>query len=143
MSEWGKDHWCTLAYIHVVCVNDKGVPDLRRMRCNPEINLQVALSQHRGDNEFAVGGAWDSKPYPYSTRLKRDPTKPDVERVEPGHDDWCCLLDMEREGLLLILGTGLHPWIKLEPKGRALAEALQRHKESGGWFRSFTPPEVV
>jgi hypothetical protein len=115
MSEWGKDHWSTLAYIETRIVDFKGVPDKRHMRCDNR--LHPAFAHLETDKE-------------YPTRLRGG-----VERH--GHDDWSCIDDAIAEGLLEWHGTGVHPLFALTPKGLTVAGALRRHKASGGNFGEF------
>ena len=140
ISEWGKDHWSTLAYLETCAVDHDGYVDSRKMRASDPA---------------------------YPTRLKRiDPEQPNEE---PNHSDWDCLADMMIEGLIepapgrLASGrllwedveahtrraqtaTGRHETsqIKFTPKGSAVAGALRVHKANGGNFAGFVPdPELL
>ena len=136
MSEWGHDHWSTLAYIETCATERQALDDLR-MR--------------------ADGAA-------YPTRLRGFAA--DHTRVEVGHSDWDCVLDMIAAGLLRPeAGTNprrRHPLhadpgsrmamrvaparnrkvdhYQLTPVGRVLANALREHKAAGGNFANFVPP---
>jgi hypothetical protein len=57
----------------------------------------------------AWGPGWDPK---YGTRY-------DDGRVDPDHDDYDCLADLEAWGFLEDLGTGFQPVVRLTPKGHA------------------------
>lgn len=119
MQSFGRDHWNVLAYVETRAVDHKGVLDPRQMRCNsnrhPGLNL----------NGFEWMDGW-------STRVK--------EGQWSGHDDWDCVDDLQRMGLLTLDGTGLHPIAKLTPQGVDMAHALRRHKMQGGSFSDFEPP---
>ena len=117
MEHWGKDHWSTLAYIETRIIDYHGGLDVRHMRCNSKLHPQF---QH----------IVEGKEYP--TRLKEG-------TIVHDHDDWSCVEDMEAEGLLISLGTGLSPVYKLTDKGYVIAAALRKHKAEGGNFASFNP----
>lgn len=118
MKRFGRDHWSTLAYIETRCVDHKGVPGLDQMRCNPD--------EHPG---LCGRGGWSGK---YSSKLK------DGSQVE-GHDDWHCVEDLEREGLLRWEGTGMHPIFVLTDKGWKVAGQLRRHLAEGKGASKFSP----
>lgn len=119
IDRWGKDHWSTLAYIECRIVDHGGTIKNEQLRTDWSINRHRA---HRGG---------DGARYP--TRLRGGDT------ASP-HDDWSCIEDMEREGLIEWHGTGLHPIFKLTPKGLEIAQALRTHKASGGTFATFVWP---
>lgn len=121
IDRWGKDHWSTLAYIETRIVDHRGVPNREQMRCDPDIHPQFSNS---GNASFP-----DSR---YPTRLN------DGSEIA-GHDDWSCLKDAEREGLLEWHGTGIHPLFTLTDLGRKVAAELREHKANGGQFRTFQP----
>ena len=136
MSEWGRDHWSTLAYIET-CATERQALDDRRMR-------------------------GDGRTYP--TRLRGFAADP--SRIVLDHSDWDCVLDLIAAGLLTPEpGTNPHrdhptnatiearmaarvapasaskiDRYKLTARGRAIANALREHKENGGNFSNFVPP---
>jgi hypothetical protein len=115
MELWGKDHLSTLLYIESRCVDGGGRPMLARMRHWPGRPL-------RGwDGSGPEGGGMPCMPTACPTRLK------DGSDLS-NHDDWDCVDDMEAEGLLETLGTGLQPIIKLTDYGWLVASALRRHR---------------
>jgi len=118
MSQWGKDHWSTLAYIECRCVDHGGVPDRRHMRANPELHPQFAHI------------AWEDD----------IPTRRKGGKLKHNHDDWSCVDDMVAEGLVRWLGTGMNPVFKLTERGLAVCTAIRKHKASGGNFAGFIPP---
>ena len=69
----------------------------------------------------------DGKKYP--TYLK--------EGVAEGHTDYDCLDDLEREGILENVGTGLNPVARLTPKGLEAWQQLSAHKQDGKRFKDF------
>ena len=92
IDQWGQDHWSTFAYLETRAVDDRGLIDNRKMRCNPRL--------HR---EFAHGGGYtgmlcDGSKYP--TRLKDG----EIDR----HDDWSCLEDMVAAGLIVAQWRVVH-----------------------------------
>lgn len=129
IHKWGKDHWSTLAYLEVRCVDHKGIPNRGHMRCNPEIH--PGLCNTANSQEF--GG--DTKER-YPTRLAGG-----VE--QPNHDDWSCVDDMEAAGLLKNEGSGTNPIISLTDYGMIVCNALRNHKASGGSFGNFTFKPLV
>jgi hypothetical protein len=113
---FGQDHWSTFAYIETCVVDHGGRPSRHRMRC------------HAGRHPALVGAAGDASGCP--TRLRG-------ERTLTNHDDWDCCVDLEREGLLETIGTGVDPVFKLTPMGREVAVKLRQHKADGGSFSTF------
>ena len=136
MTEWGKDHWSTFAYIETCVVDRHGFVDSRRMRSTDER---------------------------YPTRLRgfaQDPS-----RVVAGHSDWDCVADMIAAGLVAPApGTtgekGRLPFHEYEARARrfktasarneahqfalteagiAMAARLREHKARGGNFAGFNP----
>lgn len=90
MKKWGRDHWSTFAYL-MSCVTTKGGEiDRRKMRCHRKLHPGLT-------NEAShMGGAFPL------TRLKNG-------RTVRMHDDWSCLDDIVAAGLLVHVGTGMHP----------------------------------
>ena len=58
------------------------------------------------------------------------------------HDDWDCVDDLNREGLVKIKGTGIHPKWELTSLGFSVAAQLRKHRARGGRFNTFTPNMV-
>lgn len=132
ISDFGKDHWSTFAYIETVCVDNHGVPDRERMRCNPKIhpgltNQANIMFQDQPDyptrlyGYFSPGGARDES------------------RALSDHDDWSCADDLEAAGLIEQHGTGVNPVFKLTSRGSNIAAQLRAYKAGGGSFASFVP----
>lgn len=85
INQWGKDHWSTLAYIESRCVDHKGVLKNANMRTHA---VRHPLLMARG-----FGSPGDGSQYP--TRYKRGQLD--------NHDDWDCLDDMVRAGLITVV----------------------------------------
>lgn len=121
MSEWGKDHWSTLAYLETRAVDHSGLIDNRHMRCNPRL--------HR---IFAHSGSFSGKEYP--TRLKRSELE--------NHDDWSCVEDMVSAGLIEAWFSESRGKIKFTDYGQSVANLLRVHKMNGGSFSTFEEDET-
>lgn len=65
----------------------------------------------------------------YGTRLKT--------RIVEGHNDFDCLDDFVRIGLLTDEGTGFTRAFKLTELGYNVASKLRRHKAEGGNYKDF------
>lgn len=123
LHEFGRDHWSTFAYIETLCVDNGGLPQIQRMRCNPKY--------HPGQ---AHHGGWNNS---YSTRLKGHTDHTPVQLV--GHDDWHCVEDLERNNLIKVHGTGLNPVFEVTPLGMVMAGSLRTFKAQGGTYATFDP----
>jgi hypothetical protein len=130
INDFGKDHWSTFAYIETVCVDNRGVPDKERMRCNPKI--------HPGLCNQANVMFQDQPDYP--TRLSGyflPNGEKDRGRLLHDHDDWSCAEDLEAAGLIEWIGSGVNPVFKMTTYGLVVAGRLRAHKASGGHFATF------
>lgn len=123
VDRFGSDHWSTLAYVEVVVVDHRGVPDLRRMRCDAD--------RHPGLWGHAYVVPDPRKKYP--TRLRGGALLHD-------HDDHDCVDDLAAGGFVEVCGTGITPVYLLTDQGRAAAAALRAHKGAGGRFADFVLP---
>jgi len=128
MSKWGKDHWSTLLYIEVRCVDHRGLPEADHMRSEPG-------RPRRGHFKRGADGEERMRPAAvtncrYATRLN-DGTK------IFGHDDWSCASDIEDAGLLLWEGTGMQPVFKLTDLGWQIAGKLRRWRAEGNTSATF------
>ncbi len=119
LSQFGKDHWSTLAYCAAMFYSEKGIGK-QHMRCNPERHPH-----------FAHTGGWKDS---YSTRLRGG-------GQALGHDDWDCLWDLENYGFIGVL-TGRAEIFWLTAKGNRAARELIEHKRAGGNFATFVPSEI-
>jgi hypothetical protein len=121
VTQFSKDHWSTLAFVETRCVDDRGRLDKTRMRCNSTRHAAFADRTH-------TTREWTGE---YGTLLK-DGTK------LPDHDDWDCLIDLARAGLLdiITIDDGL---VALTERGWAIAHQLRRHLAAGGNCKGFEP----
>jgi len=124
VGEFGRDHWSTLAYIETLNVDGNGKPALERMRCNPLRHPGLAAS--RRDR-----GSWETS---YSSKNKKG-------ILLTGHDDFDCVNDMEKAGLVFVRGTGIDPFYGLTPDGWRVVGLLRQHKAGGGSYSNFDYPE--
>jgi hypothetical protein len=113
---FGKDHWSTFAYMETRCVDYKGVPDRRHMRCDPTRHPGLAHIAWKNDYPTLLAGM---------VKLSK-------------HDDWDCFYDLEEAGLLKDIGTGINPVAKLTKLGHTVAAALRKHKAEGKNFADFS-----
>jgi hypothetical protein len=139
VEKWGKDHWSTLAYLETRCVDGSGKIENGKMRCN-----------HRRHREFYAArvGHSLSSGIDYPTRLAGG------EELE-NHDDWSCLEDMVKAGLVkawfrvknhLEAFGGSEACVELTELGWKIAHALRKHRAAGlgyGEFRVQVPPWEV
>lgn len=118
-TEWGKDHWSTLAFLEAMAVDNKGLVKVAYMRTDPDIHPKY---DHDGE-------ARKRKKYP--TRLR--------DRSElTGHDDWSCMEDMIDARMMFALMRDRRVWIFLTPFGTDVAGALRAYKAWGGLYRDFS-----
>jgi len=115
MKKWGKDHWSVLAYIECRCVDNKGQIDRRHLRVDPKRHPDLAHVE------------WDED---VPTILAKGEKK-------PKHDDIDCIEDLEKEGIVKWLGTGINPVFELTDFGLQISSNLRKHKSKGGNFASF------
>ena len=125
MEKWGKDHWSTFAYLETLAVdggkNGWAIPDRKRMRTN-EIRHPHLL----GNSGFISESFHASK---YPTILK--------EGKVDGHDDWDCVDDIVKEGLLEDVGSGLNRAFTFTKLGKRVVGELRKHKMEGKSFSEF------
>ena len=132
IERWGKDHWGVFLYIEACCMNGLdgvGVPDHRRIQTNRE---RHPFMRH----------------YPYAGMDHPDGSAIEIrlaggERLDPGScDEWDCIDDIEREGVLADIGPTLDPRYLLTPRGLAAAAAIRAHKAGGGLLSNFPTPAL-
>jgi hypothetical protein len=98
LARWGKDHWSALLYVEDAWVNHQGSLDADHMRTDRARHQALFLSGYRARVGFNApgGGA-------FATRLKPERRREDgtwgVQELA-GHDDWDCLDDMIRAGVV-------------------------------------------
>lgn len=134
MEKWGKDHWSTLAYMETREVDDRGILDGDRMRCNVYIHLLLQGKVH------------------ILRRIRTTDEYPTILKdgvLQHNHDDWSCMEDAISAGLV---EAEISPcpedsiiWrkvrIKLTERGRLIANQLREHKAGGGNYSNFVPLE--
>ena len=131
VTDWGKDHWSTLAYVECRAVDNGGALNPQHMR-----------------------GHLGRRPEQYPTRL-RDGI--DLE----GHDDYDCVADAVEAGFLEAAGKHGSPGnarysyrdhtdrmvlthrYTLTDKGAEVTAALRKHKAMGGNFAGFVWQDSV
>lgn len=140
--DYGKDHWSLLAYLETLCVDStkKGVGEIdkRRMRTNEKrhplhaVNLNHGVGAWQAEFGTCLAGYWDT--------LGRQVSKRQVK----GHDDWDCLNDIEKAGLIDVISEA-NGFVKLTEKGMKVAGELRAYKAKGGMFSGFrwTEPTSV
>jgi hypothetical protein len=132
ITKFGKDHWSMLAFIETICVDFKGsVTDRHRQ------SFRTNVRRHPAYGYWPAGERkWNPA---HGTRLKGYFEKNDPKLKLSGHDDWDCVDDLEKAGILDNMGTGMNPTFVLTPLGQALAAELRRHKQNKGNFADFNP----
>lgn len=139
VTDFGKDHFSLLAYIETLCVDSSrggiGELDKRRIRCNPRRH-----PLHSVANQFGGPHGWKKE---WGTRLsgfflKGD--KRDEKRRLGSHDDWDCMDDLEKAGLIEIISEA-NGYVKLTDKGIVVAGRLREWKAKGGVFATFSYTE--
>jgi hypothetical protein len=80
----------------------------------------------------------DKKRHPLYAHIegKCPPTRYRLGELK-NHDDWDCVADLVTSGLLLSVGTGMHPKYELSPLGWQVAMLLRQHRAGGGKFSDF------
>lgn len=123
-SNWGRDHWSTLAFIETVMVEKGSFPIMgdARMRSNRR-NFRVMPAANAMCMDLESGS------------LLADGT------TVKGHDDWCCIQDFAAEGLLdkAQEEIDIGETIKFSDLGISIAHKLREHKIKGGSFGTFKP----
>jgi hypothetical protein len=120
VSRWGRDHWTTFAYVETRWVDHHGMLSHDQLRCDRQRHPVFYSAKRR---VITVGtGLADGAKYP--TRLKTETPGEDGRwgTVElTGHDDYDCIDDAIREGLLEAIMPRLrepHRDIFLDARGR-------------------------
>lgn len=113
---WGRDHFTTLLYIETRCVDYKGIIAKEKMRCDPRRHPALA---HIGSKGV------------YPTIINNG----DFDTEWPNHDDWDCLRDMARYGLVVVDTITLHA--SLTEKGWFVAGRLRQYRAANGGVAKF------
>jgi hypothetical protein len=132
MNRWGKDHWTTVAYAETRWVDHRGMLDHDQMRCDRQRHPALYAAKRR---TTAFGSDADGARHP--TRLKTEIPGPDGRwgAVQlPGHDDYDCVNDAIRAGLIEVTMPRLR-----EPDGDIFLDAWDRPiRVAGGEIISAT-----
>ena len=132
ITDWGQDHWSTLAYLETRAVDGTGKIDNSKMRCAARLHREFM-------NVGPFGTIHDGAKYP--TRLA------DGTQLKK-HDDWSCLEDMVAAGLTKVFCRRRYTRryghsearVVFTDTGLVVAAALRKHKARGGVFRDFRYP---
>jgi hypothetical protein len=129
INQFGKDHWSTFAYADS-CISDNQPIDPRKMRTNETTHPLLAVNsvtfKFKPEHGSRLHGYFDEK-------SKGN----DVSHLLlTTHDDWDCLEDCEKAGLVDIRST-INGIVKLTSYGEAVAAELRHHKANGGMFATF------
>lgn len=120
-ERFGRDHWSTFGYLAHCSTAREGAIDHDKMRTHPKhrqlmSQLQVMMT--------LAGSEWPK------TRLAGG-----VELDE--HDDWDCMYDLIEAGLLLAIGSGMHPQVKLTEEGFRILKLVSDFRRAGVPGRAF------
>lgn len=142
VEKFWKDHWSTFAYAETLCVDSikggVGEIDKRRMRTNEgrhplnAVNVNQGAGPWQPDFGTRLFGYWD-------TLGRRVPARQIAD-----HDDWDCLNDIEKAGLVEVISE-VNGFVKMTEKGLKVAAELRAYKAKGGMFSGFRwaePAEV-
>lgn len=127
-EQWGCDHESTMIFVEAVVVDHGGVvrsTDFDHMRCNPDIHPGFATGRVEGFWRGAEARG-EEPSLRYGTRLKGHTSA--TPNVQVNHDDWSCVEDFEREGLVENDGTGARPMWRLTEEGWAYVHGLRRER---------------
>jgi hypothetical protein len=118
IENWGKDHWSTFAYAETLAVEHEGIiiHEPMRMRTNHKTHP-------------FLWNPMDGSIYP--TILRNG-------NILRGHDDWDCIDDAVKNGLLIDVGSSLNRAFRLTKRGREIANLLREHESNGGKFKDFS-----
>jgi hypothetical protein len=119
IRRWGKDHWTTFAYVETRWVDHRGMLSHDQMRCDRQRHPMFYSAKRR---PILFGTDADGAKYP--TRLKTETRAADGRwgMVElTGHDDYDCLDDAIREGLVEVIMPRPR-----EPHGDIFLDARER-----------------
>lgn len=127
-ERWGRDHYSTLAYLGHVYHTHDGQIDRDKMRCKPS-------RRHMAGPTMAMLIAVHPADERYPTTLQGGQTLDD-------HDDYDCAYDLVAGGMLIDVGTGMHPQFELTPKGLRVWSHLTRTRKTVGAMDTLTWAEV-
>ena len=126
VEEFGKDHWLLFTYIEILCIDGTlgvGTINRNRLRCNEREHPHLSsIVKWKDRHSTRLHGYFDNKP----------------NMVVSGHDDWNCLIDIEKAGYVEIIGF-TNGFVKMTELGIDIAAQIRRHKATGGQFATFRP----
>jgi hypothetical protein len=105
---WGRDHLTTLLYVETRVVDNLGVLDNRKMRCDPALHPDLHTGS-RGE---------------YPTQLR-------FGAIVNRHDDWSCLEDAAAADLLFLFYKPGGARVVLTQKGWKIIHSLRKAKGVG------------
>ena|SRR3990167_7037325 len=118
IEQFGKDHWSLLAYIQTRIMDYRGSLDPYHLRDKK----REGWTPGYGTRLF---GYWN----------KDETTNKDLLILN--HDDYDCLDDLEKAGLVKNINTGLFPICELTLNGIEILSLLSLHKQKGKNFFEF------
>lgn len=145
IEKFGRDHWSMLGYMETVMVECAGFqigydPRVRSNRTHWRVMREQCPKPLRPMKAPDLG--YQPMKPEHATRLI------DGTTAENFHDDWCCVQDMAKTGLLMLKGEtqacsveDIEPrvFVVLTPLGEQIAAQLRQHKMKGGVFATFCP----
>ena len=96
-----------------VCVDQRGVPDRRKVQCNLDRHPEL-ISTHPITGQPQDGAA-------YPIRLRHGEEIAD-------YDEWDCLNDAQAAGFIENTGTGINPTFRMTEAGHRAAGQLRAHR---------------
>ena len=125
IENWGPNHWGIVAYIESVCrygEDGYGYPNLRRIQTNPDRHPEL---QPRGHHSLVSGS---QEPIVLADGATLQSSE---------YDEWDCLADAEREGLIKNVGVPFNPCYRMTELGNKLVRQLRKHRRNGGRTNDF------
>ena len=137
MSKWGKDHWSTLAYIDTVITDYVYFPIIKNDRMRTTKNNLIILHNNGiyKKEKFIRDGSYIKS----EVEVKEYPTRLNDGTEIKDHDDFSCIVDFAKEGLLNKdeKHITVDSKIKLSKLGRDVINKLREHKSKGKNFADF------
>lgn len=133
LTEFGSDHWSTLAYLETVMVEygEYQVDLDPRMRTNRRHYRLLAERNHLARH---VGAKW---------KMVRAMQSENGSRLSNGstldnHDDWDCVEYLISAGVLTVKRPHNRPTLYLTDLGEQVVVALRGHKRNNGRWATFS-----
>ena len=126
IERWGKDHWSTFAYIESICVDStNGVGRVGDCKVQTNFNRHPELAYM---SVTMVGTPLDGSLH--SIRLADG-----VELPGPAYDEWDCIKDFERYGLVVEEMMSFEPAYRMTRLGNLVAGKVRAVKTLGGNYQ--------